>query len=714
LSKIGAEWKSEVLDCGDAKWFVSREESNALQRQVRVSDEYKSPAALGIWLSCVNLEGHDKDLSMRDWARCAHYEIEVSNPEHPRLFDRKETHRRFVIGSSNWGWSHFVYQSDISRGKFGTSTGTFKVNLTLRVVKDDTEMLWRHDWRFWDSRKATGYQGLINQGATCYMNSLLQSLFFTNAYRKATFCIPTDKDDATNSIALALQRLFYNLQYSPHAVGTSELTKSFGWTEADSFLQHDVQELCVILQDMLEKKMKGTPAEGSIAKLFQGKMKSYIKCINVEFESAREEPFADIQLPVKGLSNLEQSFRDYTTEEVMDGDNKYHAEGHGLQDAKKGIIFKSFPPVLHLQLKRFIYDFDQDMTVKVNDYFEYPDRVDLSPFLSEDAEQGDWHYRLHGVLIHGGQGHNGHYYAFIKPKKDGDWFRFDDDTVVPASPQQVFNEHFGNPVDSNYRNTFNAYYLVYIRETMLDEVLCDVTDIPAHIGEQLEVERRQHEAALEEKRNAHMYCDVAVITEKDLRDFHDWDLGVKIPNVCTLPNVKVVKMPKTKLIGQVIQEFAPGVEDVSAWAYGTRENATFRPNDILDVHLSLEVIIRMGHYRAPLFVYLHTTRHPMHGATLFFKHFDPTQPPYLTFVGTTVTQNLHVQYRDLISGAKKLMNITEDVELYEELGLKQPLTVCEATATLKEEDAMPFGDVYWVVKKDACKAYVLFAVKLIL
>ena len=34
----------------------------------------------------------------------------------------------------------------------------------------------------------------------------------------------------------------------------------------------------------------------------------------------------------------------------MDGENKYEAEGHGKQDAKKGIKFKHFPKVLMLQL----------------------------------------------------------------------------------------------------------------------------------------------------------------------------------------------------------------------------------------------------------------------------------------------------------------------------------------------------------------------------
>lgn len=51
----------------------------------------------------------------------------------------------------------------------------------------------------------------------------------------------------------------------------------------------------------------------------------------------------------------------------MDGDNQYRAEGHGLQDARKGVIFTKLPPVLHLQLKRFEYDFMIDDYSKVND-----------------------------------------------------------------------------------------------------------------------------------------------------------------------------------------------------------------------------------------------------------------------------------------------------------------------------------------------------------
>lgn len=54
--------------------------------------------------------------------------------------------------------------------------------------------------------------------------------------------MPTESDDSAKSVALALQRVFYDLQFSDKPVGTKKLTKSFGWEALDSFMQHDVQE----------------------------------------------------------------------------------------------------------------------------------------------------------------------------------------------------------------------------------------------------------------------------------------------------------------------------------------------------------------------------------------------------------------------------------------------------------------------------------------
>jgi ubiquitin carboxyl-terminal hydrolase 7 len=78
--------------------------------------------------------------------------------------------------------------------------------------------------------------------------------------------------------------------------------------------------------------------------------------------------WADIQLNVKGMKTLYDAFRDYVAVEMMDGENMYQAEGFGLQEARKGIIFQSLPPVLHLQLKRYEYDIQRDAMVKVRIY----------------------------------------------------------------------------------------------------------------------------------------------------------------------------------------------------------------------------------------------------------------------------------------------------------------------------------------------------------
>lgn len=42
-------------------------------------------------------------------------------------------------------------------------------------------------------------------------------------------------------------------------------------------------------------------------------------------------PVADLQLDVKGCKDVYESFDKYVEVEMLDGDNKYHAEQHGLQ-----------------------------------------------------------------------------------------------------------------------------------------------------------------------------------------------------------------------------------------------------------------------------------------------------------------------------------------------------------------------------------------------
>ena len=325
---------------------------------------------------------------------------------------------------------------------------------------------------------------------------------------QAIYQIPTQDEESLSNSAYTLQRLFYLLQTSTDAVPTNELTRSFGWDSKQTFEQQDVQELSRILMERMESKMKGTDAENALARLFVGKTKTNISCIDVDYESSRVEEFWDIQLTVSGNKNLDDSFRDYVRVETMDGDNRYFAEGYGLQDAKKGDAFVSFPQVLHLQLKRFEYDVRRDATMKVNDRYEFPEIFDVSPYLSADADRSEpYTYQLHGVLVHSGDFNAGHYYAFLKPTKDGVFYKFDDDRVTRATMKEVLEENFGGDYDMpngttavrnpytrtpSTKRSMSAYMLVYIRRSRLDQVLVDVSreDTPPHLRESRSIRGR--------------------------------------------------------------------------------------------------------------------------------------------------------------------------------------------------------------------------------
>lgn len=528
------------------------------------------------------------------------------------------------------------------------------------------------------------------------MNSLLQSLYFTSYFRKAVYQIPTENDQPGNSIALSLQRIFYQMDKASDPASTLELTQSFGWSSLDAFMQHDVQEFNRVLQDNLEGKMKKTQAENALSSLFVGKMKSYIKCVNVDYESAREEDFWDIQLNVKGMKNLKESFADYVQVETLDGDNKYFAEGYGLQDAKKGVIFEEFPPVLHLQLKRFEYDMERDAMVKINDRHEFPLEIDLNEFLDESADKGaNWNYKLHGVLVHSGDLHGGHYYALLKPQKDSNWFRFDDDRVTPALQKEVLDENFGgilapsgirnpNAKPNQLKRFMNAYMLVYVRETKIDEILMPVTDadIPTHVSKRIEAEIEEEARKKKEREEAHLFLHIKTITAKDFSEHDGFDMAD-----LTSATLDTKKLPKSMTYKEfkavVAEEHNVDVAQVRHWVMVHRQNKTVRPDapiaESYDNRTLAEVRDEFASRRAEVLLYLEiVTEDQVHDVQLvdgnpdstkfmlFVKHFDVDAQ---TMSGLcTMYLNKHDKIEQLAENiAKKLAMDNLAVKLYEEI-----------------------------------------------
>ncbi|MCL7026313.1 hypothetical protein MKW94_009773, partial [Papaver nudicaule] len=112
------------------------------------------------------------------WSRYAQFSLAVVNQAQNKFTVRKDTQHQFNARESDWGFTSFMPLSDLydlGRGFLANDTLIIEAEVIVRKVVD----YWSYD-----SKKETGFVGLKNQGATCYMNSLLQTLYHIPYFRK--------------------------------------------------------------------------------------------------------------------------------------------------------------------------------------------------------------------------------------------------------------------------------------------------------------------------------------------------------------------------------------------------------------------------------------------------------------------------------------------------------------------------------------------------
>ncbi|XP_019508369.1 PREDICTED: ubiquitin carboxyl-terminal hydrolase 47 [Hipposideros armiger] len=247
------------------------------------------------------------------------------------------------------------------------------------------------------NKSETGYVGLVNQAMTCYLNSLLQTLFMTPEFRNALYKweFEESEEDPVTSIPYQLQRLFVLLQTSKkRAIETTDVTRSFGWDSSEAWQQHDVQELCRVMFDALEQKWKQTEQADLINELYQGKLKDYVRCLECGYEGWRIDTYLDIPLVIRpygssqAFASVEEALHAFIQPEILDGPNQYFCERCKKKcDARKGLRFLHFPYLLTLQLKRFDFDYTTMHRIKLNDRMTFPEELDMSTFIDVEDEK---------------------------------------------------------------------------------------------------------------------------------------------------------------------------------------------------------------------------------------------------------------------------------------------------------------------------------------
>jgi len=90
---------------------------------------------------------------------------------------------------------------------------------------------------------------------------------------------------------------------------------------------------------------------------FRGKYAYVTTCSHCHWESERPTDFDELDLALQGNKTLEDCLDEYVKVERLDGDNQYLCEECKVKrDVTRCVRLLKLPPVLNLQLNRFIFD----------------------------------------------------------------------------------------------------------------------------------------------------------------------------------------------------------------------------------------------------------------------------------------------------------------------------------------------------------------------
>jgi ubiquitin C-terminal hydrolase len=266
--------------------------------------------------------------------------------------------------------------------------------------------------------KKVGLSGLVNLGNTCYMNSVIQVLYQTVAFKNAIFEAYKNPNDPNISVVpppnapALLRELQYTFASLLHTTRSAFAPRTLISTLPDWIKggrQHDASELEKAVFDILDsywtkdnQRDSSQTKPSPINQIFGGKTCTSIRCTVCDNISERSESILDLSLTfpsyemedMNGLTAAEGEMKktviprsSYTLNDLienfrkverMNGSNQYRCDKcNALVDAERVNSIISPPDHLIINLVRFRYDYKTQTRSKILTEVEFKERLQL-------------------------------------------------------------------------------------------------------------------------------------------------------------------------------------------------------------------------------------------------------------------------------------------------------------------------------------------------
>ena len=325
-------------------------------------------------------------------------------------------------------------------------------------------------------RSELGYVGIYNLSSICYMNAMLQQFYLTPTFRYGLLLaddyqsenmvtIEDKRIEVDDNLFHQLQKLFAFLDRSERRdYNPSEFCfsyKDYSGLPVNVGIQQDTKEFLDVFFDKIERALKPTPLRNILFDVYGGKTINLIECSSCSNLRTSEDIFYNLSLEVKNLKNISEGIEKFITEDTI---SDYKCEKCMQKcDVFKRTLIKDCPNVLIVHLQRIIFDLDVLMNVKINTFYEFPQKLNLQNYTydhymkhhkkrneKKGAEEFDdnsadqstnlqpepssdtasqppeekktsednFEYNLAGVIVHLGSADVGHYYSYINVNRN--------------------------------------------------------------------------------------------------------------------------------------------------------------------------------------------------------------------------------------------------------------------------------------------------------